>query len=211
MGNIKVILKKDIPNLGEEGDIKNVKKGYARNFLFPKKIAVDYSLSNRNIFEKQKDAIEKRKLQKKENAKELMEKLEKEKISITITSGDKGRLYGTVTSSLIVDEINKLGYTLDRKAIELKEHIKFAGTYKFTVHIYQDIYATLELTVIAKKEEKKEDTRPKRKRRFNKYSHYDDMDMSENSDNPEISENDSTEVAEDHKEESSSEEEAKTE
>lgn len=173
MGNLKIILKKDIPNLGEEGDIKSVKAGYARNFLFPRKLAVDFSLKNRNIFEKQKDVIEKKKLQKKENAKELKAKLENEKISISISSGDKGRLYGTVTSTQICEEITKLGYTIDRKMIELKEHIKFAGTYKFSVHIYQDIYAAMELTVLAKKEEKKEDTRPKRKKRFNKYSNYD--------------------------------------
>ena len=176
MGNIKIILKKDIPNLGEEGDIKNVKKGYARNFLFPNNLAVDYSLKNRNVFEKQKDAIEKRKLQKKENAQALKEKLENEKISLTITAGDKGRLYGTVTTQLILDEILKLGYTIDRRIIELKDHIKFAGTYKFSIHLYQDIYAVMDLNVIAKKEEKKEDTRPKRKKRYNRYSQYDDYD-----------------------------------
>jgi large subunit ribosomal protein L9 len=174
MRNIQIILKKDVTNLGEEGDIKNVKPGYARNFLFPRNLAVDYSLKNRNVFDKQKDAIEKRKLQKKENAAELKAKLENEKISISISSGDKGRLYGTVTSTQIIEELTKLGYHVDRKMIELKEHIKFAGNYKFTVHIYQDIYATLELNVLAKKEEKKEDTRPmRRKKRFNKYSNFD--------------------------------------
>jgi large subunit ribosomal protein L9 len=175
MGNIKIILKKDVPNLGEEGDVKNVKTGFARNFLFPRSLAVDYSLQNRNIFEKQMASIEKRKLEKKENAKALKDKLEGEKISVTITAGDKGRLYGTVTTSVIADEFVKLGYTFDKKMIELKEHIKFAGSYKINVHVYQEVYATVELTVVAKQEEKKEDTRPqRRKKKFNRYSEYED-------------------------------------
>ncbi|HPO50568.1 MAG TPA: 50S ribosomal protein L9 [Spirochaetota bacterium] len=167
MGNVKVILKKDVVNLGEEGDIKTVKAGYARNFLFPRECAVDYSLKNRNIYEKQKAVIEKKKLEKKEHANELKEKLENTKVSLSISAGDKGRLYGTVTTSLIHDEIVKLGFDIDRKKIELKEHIKVAGVYKFNVHIYQDVNATMELSVVAKQEEKKEEDRSQRRKRRN--------------------------------------------
>jgi len=167
MGNIKIILKKDVANLGEEGDIKNVKAGYARNFLYPQGFAVDYSIKNKNIYEKQKAAIEKRKLDKKDHAKELKDKLEETKISLSISAGDKGRLYGTVTTSLIHAEIEKLGFNIDRKKIELKEHIKVAGNYKFNVHLYQDINATMDLAVIAKQDEKKEDDRSSRRKRKN--------------------------------------------
>jgi len=155
MGTIKVILKKDVANLGEEGDIKIVKAGYARNFLFPKGLAVDYSLKNRNILEKQKELIEKKRLAKKENAKELKEKLENLKISIAIQAGEKGRLYGTVTTAQVAEELHKLGFDIEKKKIEIKEHIKVAGTYKAYIHIYQDISATIELEIIPKYEEKK--------------------------------------------------------
>jgi large subunit ribosomal protein L9 len=175
--NIKVILRKDVPILGEEGDIKSVKAGFARNYLFPRELAVDYSPQNRNIFEKQKAAIEKRKLEKKDHAKELKDKLEATKVSISIPSGDKGRLYGTVTTALITDELVKSGFNIDKKKVELKEHIKFAGAYKISVHVYQDIYASVDLTVIAKQEEKKEENRPpRRKKRYNRFSEYEDFD-----------------------------------
>lgn len=163
MGTIKVILKKDMPNLGEEGDIKVVRTGYARNFLFPKGFAVDFSLKNRNALEKQKDIIEKRRLLKKENAKELKEKLENVKVSISILAGEKGRLYGTVTTSQVAEELNKLGFDIDRKKIEIKEHIKVGGMYKAYIHIYQDIYATIDLEIIPKYEEKKQDQSRQRK------------------------------------------------
>lgn len=155
MGTMKIILKEDIASLGEEGDIKVVKRGYANNYLFPKGLAVDYSIQNRNLLERQKDAIEKKRLQKRENASALKDKLAKEKVVIEIAAGEKGRLYGTVTTSQIVDDLNGKGYSFDKKNIVLKEHIKFGGSYKFKIHLYHDIYAEIELEVIAKQEEKK--------------------------------------------------------
>ncbi|HRU43666.1 MAG TPA: 50S ribosomal protein L9 [Spirochaetota bacterium] len=166
MRSTKIILKKDVANLGEEGDVKVVKCGYARNYLFPNGLAVDYSLRNRNILERQRGLLEKRKLMKKENAKELKAKLEAEKISISVASGDKGRLYGTVTNMQIEEEIKKLGYDIDKKKIELKEHIKFSGNYKVLIRLYEDITASVDLEVIAKIEEKKEDKRQKRRKKI---------------------------------------------
>ncbi len=172
MGNTKIILKKDVVSLGEEGDVKVVKCGYARNYLFPNGLAVDYSVQNRNILERQKGLLEKRKLMKKENAKELKAKLETEKISISVASGDKGRLYGTVTNMQVEEEIKKLGYDIDKKKIELKEHIKLSGNYKILVHLYEDIIASVDLEVLAKVEEKKEERKQKRRKRYE--DRYDD-------------------------------------
>ena len=170
MGTTKIILRKDVPGLGEEGDIKVVKKGYAMNYLYPNGFAVDYCLKNKNILEKQQSTIEKKRLEKKENAKELKGKLEGVKVSIEVPAGEKGRLYGTVTSMQIEEKIAALGYTVDRKNIVIKDHIKNGGKYKFSVHLYNDIYADMELEVIpvAQKEEKPE--RPQRRRR--RYEEY---------------------------------------
>ncbi|MCK4796698.1 MAG: 50S ribosomal protein L9 [Spirochaetes bacterium] len=167
MGSIKIILKQDIPNLGEEGDIKFVKRGYARNYLLPQKKARNYSKQNINILETQKEYLENKKLTKIENANKLKEKLENEKISLPIQAGEKGRLYGTVTTSSIIEELNKLEYQIDKKEIELKEHIKFGGIYKYRIHLYHDIYAIMELNVIAT-QDKKQNINQKKRKTFDK-------------------------------------------
>lgn len=169
MGSTKIILRQDVPGLGEEGDIKIVKRGYALNYLFPKGFAVDYSLKNKNILEKQKDVIEKKKLAKKENATALKAKLETEKVSIEVPAGEKGRLYGTVTTMQIEEKIKALGYdSIDKKNIVIKDHIKSGGKYKFEIHLYNEIYANMEIEVIpvAQQEEKKPKRQMRRKRRF---------------------------------------------
>jgi large subunit ribosomal protein L9 len=174
MSSIKIILSKDVNTLGEEGDVKVVKKGYARNYLFPKKLAVDYSLANQKMLDSKKEYLEKRKGQKKEDALKLKEQIEKEKITIEVTSGDKGRLYGTVTTVNIAEELHKLNYDIDKKKIELKEHIKFGGSYKFYVHLYLDVNAVVDLVVVAKQEQKQQDRKVKGKRGGYKNTHRDE-------------------------------------
>ncbi len=163
MSVVKVILKKDILNFGEEGDVKRVKRGYARNFLLPTGAAVEFSIQNQKILDAQKERIEKKKLQKKEHANELAKKLESVSVKLNIPSGDKGRLYGTVTNNAICEQLVVDGYEIDRRQIELKDHIKYGGSYKFRIHIYQEIYANMTLDVIPVQEEKKQ--APVRKKR----------------------------------------------
>ena len=172
MGTLRVILKQDIPNLGEEGDIKVVKRGYARNYLFPRNLVVDYSKKNRKLLESQKNILEKKKMVKKENAQQLKEKLEQVKLSITVPSGEKGRLFGTITSSNISEKLKELEYSIEKKSIELKEHIKFGGKYKYRIHLYQDVYAEMELEIIAKIEKQKSSQKPFKKghKKFTPYT-----------------------------------------
>jgi large subunit ribosomal protein L9 len=170
MSTIKVILKKDIPNLGEEGDVKNVKKGFARNFLFPKDLAFDYSKNNRDLLETRKEVIANKKVQKREDAVKFKEKIQAEKISIPVSAGDKGRLYGTVTTSMIAEQLHAKGYTtLEKKNIELKEHIKFSGNYKYRIHLYQDVYADMDLEVVAAIEKKHEEKPVKKRRGYRRH------------------------------------------
>lgn len=166
MSVTKVILVKDVYNLGEEGDVKDVKRGYARNYLIPQGFAVDYTLQNRNTLAKRSAAIEKKKLQKKENAGALKVKLEAEELLVKIPAGEKGRLYGTVTTAQLVEELTTKGYEIDKRNLELSDHIKVAGKYKVSVHLYNDIYAEIPLVVEGIVEEKKnEGRRPARKKK----------------------------------------------
>ena len=145
---MKVILNKDLAPLGEEGDVKDVAKGYARNFLFPRGIALPYNEKTIKIFEGRKEEIETRKIQKRGSAVELKEKLESLEIEISMPAGPNGKLYGAVTSQTVADELAKLGYQIERKRIELPlVSIKNVGKYKVTVKLYENASAELSVNV----------------------------------------------------------------
>jgi large subunit ribosomal protein L9 len=146
---MKVILNKDLSTLGEEGDVRDVARGYARNYLFPRGIAVPYTPKTVKAFEARKDAIEARKVQKRHDAMGVKEKLESLELSLTMPAGANGRLYGAVTTQTVADELTKQGYEIERKRIELSvASIKAAGKYKVTVKLYENSSAELQLTVI---------------------------------------------------------------
>jgi large subunit ribosomal protein L9 len=148
--NMKVILNKDLATLGEEGDIKDVAKGYARNFLFPHKIAVPYTERTVKIFESRKGEIDARKEQKRKDAAGLKERLEAAELSVTMPAGANGKLYGAVTSQSVVDELAKQGFQIERKRVEIPGNsIKSVGKYKFTVKLYGNSQAELSITIIA--------------------------------------------------------------
>ncbi len=147
---MKIILNQDIANLGEEGDIKVVADGYARNFLFPKKMAVPYNKQNLNMFEQKKLAIEKRKEEKRKDAMSTKEKLAAQEIVITMPAGEKGKLFGAVTASTLVEELTKVGVSVEKKNIDIPENsIKLVGTYTVKVKLYGGELADLKVTVNA--------------------------------------------------------------
>jgi large subunit ribosomal protein L9 len=143
---MKVILNKDLSTLGEEGDVRDVAKGYARNYLFPRSIALPYNESTIRIFEARKGEIEGRKAEKREAAKGLKERLEALELSLSMPAGANGRLFGSVTSQTLADELSRQGFQIERKRIELPgATFKSVGKYKVTVHLYES--ASAEITV----------------------------------------------------------------
>ena len=146
---MKVILNKDLSPLGEEGDVREVARGYARNYLFPRGIAVLWTPKTVKLFEARKDEIEARKMQKRADASGLKERLESLEISITMPAGANGKLYGAVTGQTLADELAKQGFQIERKRIELAGNsIKNAGKYKATVKLYENSSAEIQITVI---------------------------------------------------------------
>ena len=146
---MRVILNKDLAPLGEEGDVKDVAKGYARNYLFPRGIALPYTERNIKIFEARREEIELRKVQKRGDASGLKERLEGLVLEISMPAGPTGKLYGAVTSQTIMDELAKQGYQIERKRIDLPgNNIKAAGKYKATVKLYENTSAELNITVV---------------------------------------------------------------
>ncbi|MCK9547622.1 MAG: 50S ribosomal protein L9 [Sphaerochaeta sp.] len=145
---MKVILNEDVANLGEEGDVVVVKPGYARNFLLPRGIAVRFTKGNAAIFASRAASIEKRKEEKRKQSSSLKDQLEKVEITMVMSAGESGKLFGSVTNAMVQEELAKLGYEVERKKIEVSSHmIKMVGTYPIRVRLYEGEAAELTLTV----------------------------------------------------------------
>ncbi|MEM5948191.1 50S ribosomal protein L9 [Spirochaetia bacterium 38H-sp] len=161
MKSTKVILTADVPNLGEEGDVKTVAPGYARNYLVPRGLALIFNKASQALIESRRHKIEKKKAEKREKAKDLKTRLESEELTIYMQAGEKGKLFGAVTSALIAEELQKKGIVVEKKRIDVPGHgIKMIGKYKVSVSIYEDEKAILSINVKAEgqqEEEKKEE------------------------------------------------------
>jgi large subunit ribosomal protein L9 len=145
---MKIILNQDVTNLGEEGDVVTVKDGYGRNYLLPTKAAVLYNKGNLAQVKARSAAIEKRKVEKRAASASQKEKLDSMELHLVVTAGEGGKLFGSVTSSMVQAEIAKQGVEIDRKKIEVPTHaIKLTGTYEVRVHLYEDDYSMVKLIV----------------------------------------------------------------
>lgn len=145
---MKVILLEDVKGLGKKGELVNSKVGYFRNFLSPKKLAVEATPENKKAWEEEQ--IRKAEIFKENQglALELKKKLESHKITVKAKGGADGRLFGSITASDIADKINKeLGLEIDKKKIELKDNIKTDGVHTVGVRVFPEILAQLQVNV----------------------------------------------------------------
>ena len=158
---MKVILNQDVKHLGEEGDVKDVAGGYARNYLFPKNYAVPFNAMTQEYFESKKEEIESRKVAKRSAAASLKEKLEATNISLAMPAGPNGKLYGAVTNQTISDELTKLGFDIERKKIEIPGlTIKSVGNYHANIRLYEAAVAKVVISVKATEEKKATTEKP---------------------------------------------------
>jgi large subunit ribosomal protein L9 len=147
---MKVVLKEDVEKLGRKGEIKEVKEGFARNYLFKRNLA---ELATPKIIEKVKKE-EKIKAEKEREAKLRAEKsakvFEKKKITLPVKTGASGKLYGSIQDSDITKAVEtQIGVTIDPKMIEIPEPIKEVGVYKIKIVLHKDVKVNLDLKVIA--------------------------------------------------------------
>ena len=150
---MKVILNQDVPGLGEEGDIKEVAGGYARNYLLPKNFALPYTKQNLTRLETRRVAIESRKEEKRREAMSIKERLESEELVFSMPAGESGKLFGSVNSAMVVQELEKRGYTIEKKRVEVPEHnIRMIGSYTVKVKLYGNEEAGLNVMVEAAEE-----------------------------------------------------------
>ncbi|HHV74524.1 50S ribosomal protein L9 [Thermoanaerobacterium saccharolyticum] len=145
---MKVILQKDVKGIGKAGDVVNVSDGYGRNYLLPRGLAIDATKSNINVLNEKKKAEEKKRQKEVEAAQEMAKKLSQESIVLKVKTGENGKLFGSITSKDIQDELNKKGYDIDKKKINLPDSIKTIGTYNVDIKIYPGIQAKVKVDVV---------------------------------------------------------------
>lgn len=145
---MKVILNQDVKGHGKKGDLVNVSDGYARNFLFPKKLASEATKSALNELKGQQDAVEYRKRKEEEAARETKEKIEKVKVVVTAKGGEGGRLFGSVTNAEIANELKMTHHiVVDKKKIVMSEPIKNVGDFTLPVKLYSGVTAELKVEI----------------------------------------------------------------
>jgi len=145
---MRVILVKDVPELGEEGDVKDVAPGYARNYLFPRSLVVEDNSFNRNRMNEQRKKISHRKLKKRDEGIKLAEEFSSISINITAAAQDNDKLFGAIHEADIVKALEEQGYSIEKKNILLSEPIKAIGVYKVLIKIYEDVQAELKVWVV---------------------------------------------------------------
>lgn len=146
---MKVIFLKNVKGVANEGDIKEVKEGYAKNFLFKQKLALEATPANLKAHEEKLESLKEQEKLKIVEAKALSEKLKSTKVEFNQKAGETGRLYGAVTSQEIADALAKNGIPVDKKLFDMKEPIKEAGIHTVKVNIYKDIKSELKVIVNA--------------------------------------------------------------
>jgi large subunit ribosomal protein L9 len=144
---MKVILIQDMDALGLEGDIVNVADGYARNYLVPKKLALEANKQNIKLMETQRKKIEIKRLKAKEDAEKVKEKMTGMVITISQKAGEEEKLYGSVTSMDIAAHLDKQGITIDRRKIALDKPIKTLGEHDVAVKLYPEVTVSIKVVV----------------------------------------------------------------
>lgn len=146
---MKVILKQDIKGVGKKDQVINAADGYARNFLFPKGLAVPADAGNMNSLQAKKDSNAFRKGEELKEAKDIAEKLKKLTVKIKVKAGDNGKLFGGVTSKEIAEALkNDFNIEVDKKKVLLKDAIKVAGVTKVDIKLYEGVIASVNIMII---------------------------------------------------------------
>lgn len=145
---MRVILKQDVEKVGRRGDVINVSNGYGRNFLLPKKLAIEVTPSNLKMIEIERTALRKKVEKERLSFRGMIDKLNQVSLSFARRSGEKDVIFGSVSSGDIRDELVKLGFDIDKKKILLDEPIKRLGNFTIPIKVYQDDRAEVKVVVL---------------------------------------------------------------
>jgi large subunit ribosomal protein L9 len=147
---MEVILKEDVAKLGSRGDVVKVAEGFGRNYLLPRKLAIEASSGNKAVIEQMKAASVRRSAKEKTQAEELAKQFDGLSVSFQRRSGEHDQLFGSVTSSDIADALEKKGFNIDRRKIQVHEPLKSVGEFAVPIKLHKDV--TTHLKVVIEKE-----------------------------------------------------------
>ncbi len=145
---MKVILQKDIPNLGDAGDIKEVADGYARNFLLPKKLVLIANESSKKAMEHQTKLIKIKKDKRKKVSEKLAESMSGVEVTIKAQVGEEGKLFGSITSMDIAKELLAKGFEIDKRKIQLDSPLRQEGDYEVTVKLDEGLNTKVKVSIV---------------------------------------------------------------
>ncbi|OYD17136.1 50S ribosomal protein L9 [candidate division WOR-3 bacterium JGI_Cruoil_03_44_89] len=149
---MKLILTKDVQELGKEGETIEVKDGYARNWLIPQGFACIYNKTNLKIYEERKKVAERKLTKEKSKAETVKSRIESLSITVPMEAGENNRLFGSVSPGLISEALKREGYKIDHKFIIIDEPVKELGVYTVKICLHPDVYANLKVWVVSKEE-----------------------------------------------------------
>jgi len=144
---MEVILKEDVAKLGSRGDVIRVAEGYGRNYLLPKKLAIEATPTNRAVIEQMKAAAVRRVVREKGDAEKLAELLAGVSLSFTRKSGEHEQLFGSVTSADIARELEHKSFNIDRRKIHLDEPLKHVGEFNVPIRLHKDVTAQVKVVI----------------------------------------------------------------
>lgn len=144
---MEVILKEDVPKLGSRGDVVKVAEGYGRNFLLPRKLAIEATKANRAVIEQMRAAGLRRSASERADAEALAAQFEGLSLTFRRKSGEKNHLFGSVTSSDLAESLAAKGFEVDRRKIMLNEPIKTLGEHTVSLRLHKEVTVTFKVTV----------------------------------------------------------------
>jgi large subunit ribosomal protein L9 len=147
---MEVILKEDVAKLGSRGDVVKVAEGYGRNYLLPRKLAIQATAGNKQVIEQMKAAALRRSAKEKAQAEELAKQFDGISVSFLRRSGEHDQLFGSVTSSDLAEALEKKGFNIDRRKIQLHESLRTLGEFTVPIKLHKDV--TTHLKVVIEKE-----------------------------------------------------------
>jgi large subunit ribosomal protein L9 len=150
---MEVILKEDVPKLGFRGDVVKVAEGYGRNYLLPRKLAIEATKGNRAVIEQMKAAAQRRSASDKADAEGLAEQMKELTLTFRRKVGEQEHLFGSVTSGDIADALEAKGFTVDRRKVHLDDPIKALGEFQVAIRLHKEVMASVKVAVEKEAEE----------------------------------------------------------